>query len=64
MTEREWAGGLALAHAGSNTYWYHVTWVAPAYGAVFVAAANCAANGAQACDDAVSAMIRQYLLGT
>src|SRR5579863_3961267 len=29
VTERSWAGGLALTHAGSNTTWYCVAWLAP-----------------------------------
>ena len=29
ITQRSWAGGLALTHAGSNTTWYCVAWLAP-----------------------------------
>ena len=29
ITERPWAKGLALTHAGSNTTWYCVTWITP-----------------------------------
>lgn len=61
LADRDWAGGRALTHAGSNTYWYHLTWLAPARNAVFVAAANCAENAFAACDSAVGAMIQRYL---
>jgi len=29
VTQRAWADGLALTHAGSNTTWYCVVWLAP-----------------------------------
>jgi len=29
VTERPWAGGLALTHSGSNTRWYCTVWIAP-----------------------------------
>jgi hypothetical protein len=29
VAERDWAGGKALTHAGSNTMWYSVVWLAP-----------------------------------
>jgi CubicO group peptidase (beta-lactamase class C family) len=29
VLDRSWAGGLALTHAGSNTTWYCVAWLAP-----------------------------------
>lgn len=30
VLDRDWAGGKALTHAGSNTYFYTVIWLAPA----------------------------------
>ncbi len=30
VAERPWAGGRVLTHAGSNTMWFCVTWLAPA----------------------------------
>lgn len=62
VTPRAWAGGDALTHAGSNTTFYIVVWVAPAKDAVFVAATNCATAGARkAADEAVSLLIGQSL---
>jgi CubicO group peptidase (beta-lactamase class C family) len=53
--QRAWAGGVALAHTGSNTYWFAVMWVAPARQSAYVAVANCAGPAAEkACDEAVS----------
>ena len=52
---REWAGGNALTHNGSNTMFFAVIWIAPARGVAFVAATNCAgAEAAKACDEAVA----------
>ncbi|MDQ3621558.1 MAG: beta-lactamase family protein [Verrucomicrobiota bacterium] len=60
--KRGWAGGFALTHAGSNTLWFAVVWVAPEKNAAFVAATNIAGESAtRGCDDAVAALIRQHL---
>lgn len=62
VAPRDWAGGTALTHAGSNTMFYCVIWIAPARDAVFVAATNCVGSGAQhATDEAVSALIGKVL---
>jgi CubicO group peptidase (beta-lactamase class C family) len=62
VAARDWAGGTALTHAGTNTMFYCVVWIAPARDAVFVAATNCAGQGAQkATDEAVSALIGKVL---
>jgi len=29
VTDRDWAGGLAMTHSGSNTTWYCTVWIAP-----------------------------------
>ncbi len=58
VTPRAWAGGNALTHAGSNTMFYAVIWIAPANGTAFVAATNCPGEeAAKACDEAVSLLI-------
>lgn len=58
VTEREWAGGRTLTHAGSNTMSYAVMWVAPMKDAAYVAATNCAGEeAAKACDEAVALLI-------
>ena len=56
-----WAGGPALMHAGSNTMWYAVAWLAPAKDFAFLVATN-QANDA-ACNEAVIALIRGHLEG-
>ena len=55
--QREWAGGAALTHSGSNTMNYCVAWLAPAKGFAVIACTN---RGLQAApvDEAVGAMIK------
>ncbi|WP_053043513.1 serine hydrolase domain-containing protein [Thermus filiformis] len=63
VVERRWAGGVALTHAGSNTLWYSVIWLAPNRNAAFVAATNCGTDKAfRACDAAIGEMIQRFLL--
>jgi CubicO group peptidase (beta-lactamase class C family) len=60
--QRDWAGGTALSHSGSNTFWYAVMWVAPAKSAALLAATNCGSEaGFRTIDSAIGAMIRRYL---
>ena len=62
VRQRSWADGRALTHAGSNTLWYAVVWLAPERNAALLAAANCGSDrGFQAVDAAVGAMIRRFL---
>lgn len=64
VAEREWAGGPVLMHSGSNGLWYATIWIAPKRNAAFVATSNCGTEaGAKACDDAVAAMIEEFLGG-
>ena len=37
---RDWGKGTVLTHAGSNTYWRAVVWVAPGTGKAYFAVAN------------------------
>lgn len=60
LEHRDWAGGNALTHTGSNTYWFHDLWIAPKRNTVLVSASNCG-YGFEGCDAAVAAMIQQYL---
>jgi CubicO group peptidase (beta-lactamase class C family) len=53
-----WAGGPALTHAGSNTMWYAVAWLAPSKDCAFVIACNQA--NAEACNDAAIALISDH----
>ncbi len=58
VTERPWAGGKVLTHAGSNTLWYATIWLAPKKNFAFMAAANLAGDlGPRATDEAVAGMI-------
>jgi len=53
-----WAGGPALTHAGSNTMWFAVAWLAPAKDFAVLIACNQA--NAEACNDACLALIADH----
>ncbi|MEL6714941.1 MAG: serine hydrolase domain-containing protein [Planctomycetota bacterium] len=58
VTRRPWAGGAALMHAGSNTMWFALTWVAPVQGRAFLVAVNAAPDEAQAqCDRMIGELL-------
>jgi CubicO group peptidase (beta-lactamase class C family) len=62
VTERAWAGGTALTHAGSNTMFFAVIWLAPER--EFAAVALCNAGGdeaAELCDRAIARLVRGLL---
>jgi CubicO group peptidase (beta-lactamase class C family) len=62
VLKRDWAGGTALMHNGSNTMWYIVMWLAPAKDFAVIAATNSAGSDAeQGCDEAASVMIQHWL---
>jgi len=62
VAEREWGGGTVLTHAGSNTLWYAVTWLAPRKNfAVMVMCNQGGDQAAKATDDACGAFIQEYL---
>jgi CubicO group peptidase (beta-lactamase class C family) len=62
VTQRRWAGGTALTHAGSNTTFYSVIWLAPKKNFAVVVASNTGEEaGFDACDQVVGLMIRKYL---
>ena len=56
-----WAGGPALTHAGSNTMWFAVAWLAPKRDFAVLVACN-RADG-EACNDAVLALIADHFKG-
>ncbi len=61
VAQRGW-GGRVLTHAGSNTLWYCVAWLAPEKG--FAVLATCNQGGdaaAKACDDVAGALITRHL---
>jgi CubicO group peptidase (beta-lactamase class C family) len=58
---RPW-GGAVLTHAGSNTLWYCVAWLAPEKGFAVLAATNQGGDTAtKACDDACAVMIQAMI---
>lgn len=60
-TERPWGAGIVFSHAGSNTMWYAVTWVAPETDLIVVVASNMPPNAAsEACDQAVGVLIGEF----
>ena len=60
VTQRPWAGGVALTHNGTNTMNYSVVWMAPEKGFAVVAACNQGGNkAAAACDEASSLLINR-----
>lgn len=62
VEKRDWAGGRVLTHAGSNTMWYAVTWIAPAKNfAVLVMCNQGGKEAEKACDEACAALIEDYL---
>lgn len=48
VVERDWAGGRAVWHNGSNTYWYALTWLAPARDRAYFVAVNAAGGDVRA----------------
>ncbi len=62
VLERSWAHGTVLTHAGSNTMFFAVMWVAPARGFAAVAACNSAGPPAeQACEAAIQLLVQAHL---
>jgi hypothetical protein len=53
-----WAGGPALTHAGSNTMWFAVAWLAPGKDFAVLVARNQA--NPEACNDAALALIDSH----
>ncbi len=63
VVKRGWAGGWALTHAGSNTMWYVVMWLAPEKDFSVLVGTNIAGPDAEkGCDEAASAMIKKWLV--
>ena len=59
--DRPWGGGAVLTHAGSNTMWYCVAWVAPKKDLAVLAATNLGDDdAAHACDEAAAALIQVH----
>lgn len=62
VANRDWGGGKVLTHAGSNTMWYAVTWIAPRKDFAILVVCNQGGDpGAKATDEAASALIQDHL---
>ena len=62
VTQRSWAGGTALNHAGSNTMFFTVIWIAPERDFAAIAMSNMAGEeAAGTCDAAIAGLIERYL---
>jgi len=62
VAKRPW-GGNVLSHAGSNTMWYCVVWIAPEKNVAFLACCNQGGPKAQLACDAVVTMMSKQILG-
>ncbi len=61
VTERDWAGGTALTHNGSNTMNFATVWIAPARDLAVVVLCNRGGPAAsKACDEAASKLIQWH----
>lgn len=61
IASRPWANGRVLTHAGSNTMWYAVVWIAPERDIAILAATNQGgAKGERATDQAVAALLAEF----
>jgi len=61
VCKRRWADGVALTHAGSNTMFYTVMWLAPRKQFAILIATNIGGKGvAEGCDRAAGALVRKY----
>jgi CubicO group peptidase (beta-lactamase class C family) len=64
IADRPWANGRTLSHAGSNTLWYAVVWIAPVRGFGVFAVTNAGGDAAaRATDDAATVLIQRVLAG-
>jgi CubicO group peptidase (beta-lactamase class C family) len=61
VTTRSWGGGEVWTHAGSNTMWFCVAWLAPAKRFAVLAMCNRGGDSAaSACDDAAALLVRRF----
>ena len=64
VQERKWADGKVITHAGSNTMFYMVIWIAPRKDFACVVATNVGDRGEHVsgeCDQVVAELIENYL---
>ncbi len=61
VASRPWADGRVLTHSGSNTMWFCVVWIAPKKDFAVLVATNAGLDAAGAADQAVGAIIGEFL---
>lgn len=62
VVDRSWAQGKAMTHAGSNTAYIALVWIAPARNTAFVVAANAGDSAAPGdADKVIAALIQKFL---
>ncbi|MBI2926133.1 MAG: beta-lactamase family protein [Verrucomicrobia bacterium] len=62
VVQRGWAGGTTLTHAGSNTMFYTVIWIAPKKNFAVIVATNLGGDEAEkACDETAGKLIQEFL---
>jgi hypothetical protein len=57
VTDRDWAGGKVLTHAGSNDMYFAVAWVAPENDFAILICTNLGMDSARAADEVLSKII-------
>lgn len=57
VAERGWSKGKVISHAGSNTMWYEIAWIAPEEGVGYLVGVNCAPEGIGSILDGVVAQL-------
>ena len=63
VVQRGWADGTTLTHAGSNTMFYTVIWIAPKKDFAVVVATNLGGDKAEkGCDETAWMLIQEFLL--
>lgn len=63
VTERDWAGGRAYHHTGSNTMWYTNVWIAPEKNFALVVVTNLGGDEAFKATDEVIVRLLEKLAG-
>lgn len=64
VSHPKWAQGKVLTHAGSNTYWFAIVWIAPKRDLAILVACNQGGEQAKAACNKAGRLIRQALRGS
>lgn len=60
VMDRDWAGGKALTHSGSNSYYLAIAWVAPNRDFAVLVCANAGLDAYESADSAIGRIIRSW----